>query len=110
MMGRAVGLVLARGSGVLPLNKLYESERVIAFRHPQPSYPVHVLIVPKQVRKDLMQLTAKDATVLADVALAAQEIVRELGLEAKGYRLIANGGAYQDVQQLHFHLISGDES
>jgi hypothetical protein len=28
------------------------------------------------------------------------------GLEAQGHRLIANGGSYQEVPMLHFHLIS----
>jgi hypothetical protein len=32
--------------------------------------------------------------------------VRELALEAKGFRLTVNGGAYQDVAQVHWHLIS----
>jgi diadenosine tetraphosphate (Ap4A) HIT family hydrolase len=27
-------------------------------------------------------------------------------LEQTGYRLIANGGAFQDVPHLHFHLIA----
>ena len=33
-------------------------------------------------------------------------LVAELQLEKRGYRLIANGGAYQDVPHLHFHLVS----
>jgi diadenosine tetraphosphate (Ap4A) HIT family hydrolase len=32
--------------------------------------------------------------------------VSELELERAGYRLVVNGGKYQDVAQLHFHLIS----
>jgi diadenosine tetraphosphate (Ap4A) HIT family hydrolase len=28
-------------------------------------------------------------------------------LKEAGYRLIVNGGKYQDVAQLHFHLVSG---
>jgi diadenosine tetraphosphate (Ap4A) HIT family hydrolase len=29
-------------------------------------------------------------------------------LESKGYRLIVNGGNAQEVDHLHFHLISDD--
>jgi diadenosine tetraphosphate (Ap4A) HIT family hydrolase len=36
----------------------------------------------------------------------AQELVAELGLLETGYRLIVNGGAYQDVGQMHYHLTS----
>lgn len=34
-------------------------------------------------------------------------LVRELGLEEKGYRLVIYGGPNQDIPQLHFHLVSG---
>jgi len=33
-------------------------------------------------------------------------LVKEFELDDGGYRLIVNGGAYQDFPQLHFHLIS----
>ena len=36
-----------------------------------------------------------------------QSLVHEFYLE-DGYRLIANGGAYQDIPILHFHLVAGD--
>jgi diadenosine tetraphosphate (Ap4A) HIT family hydrolase len=44
---------------------------------------------------------------LADIFQTVASIVAEFDLEQQGYRLVTNGGAYQDVQQLHFHLISG---
>ena len=68
---------------------------------------MHVLIVPKRACASLMELSAQDARFLADLVETAQSLVRELGLENKGYRLVVNGGEYQDVGQLHFHLISG---
>ena len=41
-----------------------------------------------------------------EVLLAAQAVICQLNLEESGYRLIVNGGAYQEVELLHFHLIS----
>jgi diadenosine tetraphosphate (Ap4A) HIT family hydrolase len=38
-----------------------------------------------------------------------QSLVVEFRLEEIGYRLIVNGGKYQDVPQLHFHLVSEKE-
>jgi diadenosine tetraphosphate (Ap4A) HIT family hydrolase len=46
----------------------------------------------------------KDAAFLADVLAAAQSLVVEYQLGA--YRLIVNGGEYQDFPYLHFHLVS----
>jgi diadenosine tetraphosphate (Ap4A) HIT family hydrolase len=35
-------------------------------------------------------------------------LITEFKLEDSGYRLITNGGIYQDIPQLHFHLISDE--
>ncbi len=105
--GRFMGWVFAHMSFLLPVERLYESETLVAFRHPQPSYPVHILIVPKRAYASLLDVPAGDSTFLADLMSAVQKLVRELNLEEQGYRLIANGGAFQDVAQLHFHLVSG---
>jgi histidine triad (HIT) family protein len=108
--GRAVGVVVRWGfahmSGCLPVSRLYETDSVVAFYHPQLAYAVHVLIVPKREIAGIGAVGAKDLSVLGDVVAAAQHLVRALGLEERGYRLVVNGGAYQDVGQLHFHLIS----
>jgi histidine triad (HIT) family protein len=110
--GRVVGVMVRWGfahmSGCLPIARLYETDSVIAFYHPRPAYAVHVLIVPKRGIAGLGAVGAKDFPVLGDVVAAAQHLVRTLGLEERGYRLVVNGGAYQDVGQLHFHLISDD--
>ena len=103
---RLAGWVFAYASGVLPIRRRYESRRVVAFDHPRPSYPVHILIVPKKAIHGFEDLGKADLAILADTFAAAQLLVEDLGLAERGYRLIVNGGAYQDVRQLHFHLIS----
>jgi histidine triad (HIT) family protein len=104
--GRVVGWVFQHMSFAIPVRRLRETASLMAFYHPNPAYPVHVLIVPKQACASLMELSAQDAGFLADLVAAVQWLVRDLGLENKGYRLVVNGGEYQDVAQLHFHLIS----
>jgi histidine triad (HIT) family protein len=90
----------------LPVDRLRETDTLLAFRHPAPAYPVHVLLVPKKPIPALSDLDlVTDAAFLADVIATAQSLVKELELPA--YRLIVNGGEYQDFPYLHFHLISG---
>ena len=93
-------------SFAIPVHRLRETRALIAFYHPRPTYPVHILLVPKQAIINLSELTPADAPFLIDLFQTVQELVRELGLESGGYRLIVNGGKYQDVPQLHFHLVS----
>jgi histidine triad (HIT) family protein len=100
------GWVFAHASRMLPIRRRYESRRVVAFDHPRPSYPVHILIVPKKPIRGFEELGKADLPVIADTFAAAQLLVEDLDLAERGYRLIVNGGAYQDVKQLHFHLIA----
>ena len=101
-----MGWIFAHMSFALPVKRLRETDTLLAFHHPSPAYPLHILLVPKKALRGLGDLTAEDAGFLADVVRIVQSLVSEYKLEQSGYRLIANGGAYQDIPQLHFHLIS----
>ncbi|MCI0394195.1 MAG: HIT domain-containing protein [Chloroflexi bacterium] len=101
------GRLLAHMSFAIPVRRLRETETLLAFPHPRPGYPVHILLVPKKALGSLADLTPADTPFLADLFATVQSLVAELGLEENGYRLIANGGRYQDVPHLHFHLVSG---
>ena len=102
-----VGSVFQYMSFLLPVDRLRETETLLAFHHPRPSYPVHILLVPRRAVATLAELTSDDSDFLTDLVQTVNSLVQELDLEQNGYRLITNGGAYQDVPQLHFHLISG---
>ena len=94
--------------GEIPTELVYESENLIAFRDIQPQAPVHILIVPKKEIEGLQSIESKDLGILSEVALCAQKLARELGIQ-EGYRLVTNNGAEagQSVFHLHFHLIGG---
>lgn len=93
-------------SFLIPVQRLRETPALLAFHHPQPSYPLHILIVPRRAYRSLMELDPEDAVFQHDLIETVQSLVREFRLEAGGYRLITNGGAYQEVAVLHYHLIS----
>lgn len=61
---------------------------------------------PKRPYASLAALPVGDAAFLHDLFATVQDLVRELALEEGGYRLLVNGGAYQDVPHLHFHLVA----
>lgn len=107
LAGGVVGWVCAHMSWALPVRRLHETPTLIAFHHPRPAYPFHVLIVPKAARRSLTDLSAADSDFLVDLMVTVNRLVADHDLAASGYRLIANGGAFQDVPQLHFHLVAG---
>ena len=101
-----IRILFAKASFMLPVKRLRETDTLIAFHHPKPNYPVHILLMPKSNLPNFQTLDANDSAFMADLVKTAQSLVDEFGLAEKGYRLIVNGGAYQDFPHLHFHLIS----
>jgi histidine triad (HIT) family protein len=87
----------------IPVERLRETNSLMAFFHPRPDYPIHVIFVPKKAIRSLADLDPADPF-LADLVSAVQSLVVEYHLPA--YRLIVNGGEYQEFPHLHFHLIS----
>jgi histidine triad (HIT) family protein len=90
-------------SFAFPVERLRETETLLAFYHPKPAYPLHILLVPKQPVASLLDLEPS-SDFLVDLLVAVQSLVAELHLPA--YRLIVNGGEYQDFPHLHFHLVA----
>jgi histidine triad (HIT) family protein len=88
----------------IPAERLRETDSLLAFYHPKPSYPFHVILVPRQAVTTLMELDPANAAFLSDLFATVQSLVTEFQLSA--YRLIVNGGEYQDFPHLHFHLIA----
>ena len=91
-------------SFAIPVKRLRETQTLMAFHHPRPSYKFHVLLVPKKSIASLKEMDSTDTTFLSDLFATVQSLVDEFNLAA--YRLIVNAGEYQDFPQLHFHLIS----
>jgi len=99
-----IGWIFAHMSFAIPVKRLRETSNLIAFHHPSPSYKVHILLIPKRQVQSLADLNPQDTAFLTDLYSTVQSLVKELDLKA--YRLIINGGEYQDFPHLHFHLIS----
>jgi len=103
-----VGWGFAHMAWLLPVSKLHETASVVAFRHPKPSHKVHILIVPKSPIRSFLDID-EEGTLMQEIVRVAQHLVQQLGLDETGYRLLVNGGSYQEVPQLHFHLVSDEE-
>lgn len=96
--------------GEIPCDKVFENERIVAFKDINPAAPVHILIVPKKEIPDLQHVKTEDLALIGEVVTVAQELAKKYGIE-KGYRLLTNNGplAGQTIFHLHFHLIGGHQ-
>jgi len=103
-----IRLLFSKMSFLIPTKRLRETDTLIAFYHPKPDYPFHILLMPKSETDCFQSLDATNTAFMTDLISTTQSLVDEFGLAEKGYRLIVNGGEYQDFPHLHFHLISGE--
>lgn len=96
-------------SGDIPSTKIFEDEQVIAFRDINPQAPTHVLVVPKRHIPGVNELAEADEALVGHVYGVIAKLVRELGIDESGYRVVVNSGAdgQQSVPHLHFHVLGG---
>lgn len=106
--GLLIGWLIAHFSFAIPVDRIRETETLLAFHHPQPSHALHILIVPKERYRSFLDFSSDENTFIIDLFKVVKELVEEFNLEASSYRLVMNGGSNQEVKHLHFHLISDD--
>jgi len=96
--------------GEIPCKKVYEDAFALAFYDIAPQAPTHILVIPKGPYCSLadFSVAAGDAEI-AGFFRAVGKIAKDLGLEAPGYRLLANMGEHsgQEVPHFHVHLFAG---
>ena len=95
--------------GELPADIVFQDDRVTAFRDINPQAPTHILIIPRIHQASLLDVEAKDHTLMGSVISVANQLAKERGLDTSGYRLVVNcgSGAGQSVYHIHFHLLGG---
>ncbi|MCP5097139.1 MAG: HIT domain-containing protein [Chloroflexi bacterium] len=93
----------------MPIDKLMNTPDAVVFRHPVPWWQTHLLGVPKKRLPSFMALNLTDEDtqnkILAVYAALQQTAVSH---HLSPFSIVVNGGHYQDVPQIHFHLASGN--
>ena len=95
-------------NGEIPSTKVYEDEKVYAFRDINPMAPTHILVVPKEHIPSADGVNESNSDYVAHIFEVIPQIAKSEGL-VNGYRVITNCGedACQSVKHLHFHLLGG---
>src|SRR3954447_19835278 len=96
--------------GEIPATKVFEDEWALAFHDINPQAPTHVLVIPKGRYCSFADFSASASPEeIAGFVRAVGKLAKDLGLEADGYRLLANMGEHsgQEVPHFHVHLFAG---
>lgn len=97
-------------AGEIPSTKVYEDDKVLAFRDIAPQAPAHILVIPKEHIGGVDEVTEENSAVVAHIFAKIAEIARQEGL-TDGYRVVSNVGEHgcQSVRHLHFHILGGKQ-
>ena len=105
-----IGIAFGTFHGLLPVDRVKETEKVLAFWHPKPFWEEHIIIVPKKAIKSLDAMSPDDLPYITEVFKVAREIVIGKGWDKAAFTITTNGGTRQEVAQLHFHLGRGSRN
>jgi histidine triad (HIT) family protein len=92
--------------GDIPCHRVYEDEHVLAFLDIGPLSRGHVLVIPKERRAFLHELSDEQAAAIGRVLpRLARAVMQATG--ASSYNVLQNNGAaaHQAVFHVHFHII-----
>ena len=97
--------------GVIPSNKVYEDDDMLAFHDIAPQAPTHVLVVPKTHVSGMSAVDELDDAALAACLRAVKKVAELEGLTENGFRVVSNCGkdACQSVNHLHLHILGGKQ-
>ena len=84
---------------------IYESEKILAFRHTKPIYEHHFVVIPKDHVLDI--LDDSFVNVQMEVFQVIKMILSEIDYQRNGARVETNIGAFQKSKHLHFHVLAG---
>jgi histidine triad (HIT) family protein len=97
-------------AGEIPAKVVKRTAEAVAFHDIDPRAPTHVLVIPtRHIPAVRAASGAEDEALLGRLLAFAAQLAGELGLDARGYRIVTNTGpdAGQSVDHLHFHLLGG---
>ncbi|HYC54261.1 MAG TPA: HIT family protein [Candidatus Binatia bacterium] len=92
--------------GEVPCHRLYEDDQVLAFLDVNPISFGHSLVIPKEARAFLHQLSDESCAAIGRVLpRMCRAVMQATG--AVAYNILQNNGhmAHQAVMHVHFHII-----
>lgn len=92
--------------GEIPCHRVYEDEHVLAFLDVNPLSAGHTLVIPKERKAYLHELSDEQAAAIGRVLpRIARAVCAATG--AENYNILQNNGAaaHQAVFHVHFHVI-----
>ncbi|WFB11363.1 HIT domain-containing protein [Streptomyces sp. LX-29] len=92
-------------SGLAPIEKVAETDHALAFHHTNPSYPVHIVVIPKEHVPSLTDLGNADESLIHEVVSLVREVAAGVEKEHGSCSITTNLGLYQESKHMHWHVV-----
>jgi len=89
------------------VNKVLETENVLAYYHTKPFYPVHIVAIPKKHIPSLITMEESDNELSLELLGVIKKVADLVTEENGACKVIPNLGNYQDSKHLHWHIVYG---
>jgi histidine triad (HIT) family protein len=94
-------------SGKTRVDKIFETDNVLAFRHTRPFWETHIVVIPKTHVGSLLSLN--DTALLVEIIDVVKKVAATVVNDCGAARVLTNLGEYQESKHLHFHINSGKQ-
>jgi histidine triad (HIT) family protein len=96
-------------SGRIVVDRVLETENVLAYHHTRPFWPVHIVVIPKRHVASLLAFEETDAELLLELVSVIKQVAARVVEVHGAARVLTNLGEYQDSKHLHWHVCSGEQ-
>lgn len=95
-------------SGRIQVEKVIETENVLAYYHTSPFWETHIVVIPKKHISSLLTLEKVDELLFLELFSVIRQVADQIVKEKGAARILTNLGEYQESKHLHFHVNSGE--
>ncbi|MGH7203458.1 MAG: HIT domain-containing protein [Candidatus Levyibacteriota bacterium] len=92
--------------GNVKINKILETETVLAYYAREPLWPIHIIVIPKHHITSILDFAEVNSQIIVDLMKTISQVAKEVTKEHGQCRIMTNAGEYQHTKHLHWHIFS----
>jgi len=96
-------------SGKTEVEKVVETDNVLAYYHTRPFFETHIVVIPKRHIASLLALEESDKDLFFELFETIKTVAAQITKKRGAARVLTNLGDYQESKHLHFHVCYGKQ-
>lgn len=95
-------------TGNTEIDKVLETENVLAFFHTRPFYEVHIVVIPKKHITSLIDIGEDEEHIMKELLSVMRTVSQQINQKHGACTVSTNIGDYQSNKHMHWHIHYGD--